>query len=431
MTRLVLRPSLSLAAVLLLLVGGSSPAARPAQKTALVTVVAEAGAPIRDLKARDFIVKEDGATREVLDAQLADDPLSIALLIDTTQPPLGVTPPTQDLRNGVTAFVKTIHAVNPDAQIALGEFAGASVTTLDFTNKTADLDKAIARLYPNQRVHAVLLEALVDAGKKLAARPAPRRAIVTVDFNSPEGSAERTMKDAINSVHDSGATLWPVSVRGTATTTPIREEVLNKVTKANGGMRFSSIDASGLEGMLKTVAASLTSQYTVTFARPDDKPVKSTVFETALRNGVTQREVRIKLGQYLAESGQARKAIALLEHDNDNDPDVLIALGNAYVGAGRIADAVRTFTHLLELDPTNALASENLGTAQLQGKDYKGAEASLRRAVQLDPSLPGAYTALGVVLAATGRKAEAIEALKRAVELGDANAAFNLQLLTK
>jgi arylsulfatase A-like enzyme/Tfp pilus assembly protein PilF len=153
--------------------------------------------------------------------------------------------------------------------------------------------------------------------------------------------------------------------------------------------------------------------------------------ETALRNGVTQREVRIKLGQYLAESGQARKAIALLEYDNDNDPDALIALGNAYVGAGRIADAVRTFTHLLELDPGNALACENLGTAQLQGKDYKGAEASLRRAVQLDPSLPGAYTALGVVLAATGRKAEAIEALRRAVELGDANAAFNLQLLTK
>jgi VWFA-related protein len=281
MTRLVLRPSLSLAAVLFVLMDGSPLAVRPAQKAALVTVVAEAGTPIRDLKARDFIVKEDGAKREVLDAQLADDPLSIVLLIDTAQPPMGVPPPTQELRNSLAAFVKTIQAASPDAEIALGEFAGASVTTVDFTNKTADLEKAIARLYPNQQSHAVLLEALVDAGKKLAGKPPPRRAIVTVDFNSPEGSAERTMKDAISSVHDSGATLWPVSVRGTATTTPIREEVLNKATKANGGMRFSSIDASGLEGMLKNVAASLTSQYTVTFTRPDDKPVKATVFETA------------------------------------------------------------------------------------------------------------------------------------------------------
>jgi hypothetical protein len=281
MTGRVFRTSLAVAAVMVALLDGRPVAARPSQKSALVTVVAEAGTPLRDLKARDFIVKEDGTKREVVDAQLADDPLSIVLLIDTTQPPMGAAPPTQELRAALTAFVKGIQAVSPDAQIALGEFAGASVTTVDFTNKTADLDKAIARLFPNQQRHAVLLEALVDAGKKLAGKPAPRRAIVTVDFNSLEGSGERTMKDAISSVHDSGATLWPVSVRGSAPTTPIREEVLNKATKANGGMRFSSIDASGLEGMLKNVAASLTSQYVVTFARPDDKPVKSTTFETA------------------------------------------------------------------------------------------------------------------------------------------------------
>jgi len=153
--------------------------------------------------------------------------------------------------------------------------------------------------------------------------------------------------------------------------------------------------------------------------------------EAALRNGVTQNEVRVKLGQYLAESGQAGKAIALLEHDAGEDPDALIALGNAYVVAGHIPDAVRTFTHLLALDPNNALAYENLGTAQLQGKDYRGAESSLRRAVRLDPSLAGAYTALGVVLASTGRKAEAIDAWKRAADLGDPNAAANLRLVSK
>jgi arylsulfatase A-like enzyme/Tfp pilus assembly protein PilF len=153
--------------------------------------------------------------------------------------------------------------------------------------------------------------------------------------------------------------------------------------------------------------------------------------ETALRNGVTQSEVRIKLGQYLAESGQAAKAIALLERDTGQDPDALIALGNAYVGAGRNADAVRTFRQLLDLDPNNALAYQNLGTAQLQAKSLTEAEASLRRAVQLDPTLAGAYTALGVVLATTGRKADAIDAWKRAADLGDSNAAANLRLVAK
>jgi arylsulfatase A-like enzyme/tetratricopeptide (TPR) repeat protein len=150
--------------------------------------------------------------------------------------------------------------------------------------------------------------------------------------------------------------------------------------------------------------------------------------ELALKNHVTQSEVRIKLGQYLVESGQADRAIALLEHTAGEDPDALIALGNAYQVAGRFADAIRTFTHLLAVDPKNGLAYENIGVTQLQAKDYAAAEASLRRAVDLDPTLPGAYTALGVVLATTGRKAEAIEAWTHAVKLDGTSldALFNL-----
>ncbi len=150
--------------------------------------------------------------------------------------------------------------------------------------------------------------------------------------------------------------------------------------------------------------------------------------ETALANGVTQSEVRIKLGQYMAQSGQAARAIPLLETFAKDDPDALIALGNAYQIAGRQGDAVRTFRHLLSLDPTNGLAHENIGTAELQAKNYPAAEASLRRAIQLDPNLAGAYTALGVVLASTNRAPEAIDAWKRAVELDGAelDALFNL-----
>ena len=56
--------------------------------------------------------------------------------------------------------------------------------------------------------------------------------------------------------------------------------------------------------------------------------------EAALKNGITQSEVKIKLGQYLALAGQPARAIALLETFTEVDPDALIALGNAYVAAG-------------------------------------------------------------------------------------------------
>jgi arylsulfatase A-like enzyme/Tfp pilus assembly protein PilF len=153
--------------------------------------------------------------------------------------------------------------------------------------------------------------------------------------------------------------------------------------------------------------------------------------ETALRNGVTQSEVRIKLAQYLTEAGQAGKAIALLETvmGAGHDPDALNALGNAYTAANRTADAVRVFRRLLDADPVDALAWQNLGIAQLQGQDLKSAEASLRRAIEIDPALAGAHTVLGVVLARTGRRDEAIAEWKRALQLdpSDQNAAFNLK----
>ena len=151
--------------------------------------------------------------------------------------------------------------------------------------------------------------------------------------------------------------------------------------------------------------------------------------ELALRNGITQSEVRIRLGQYLAEAGQPAKAIELLKDTAGSDPDALIALGNAYTLAGRVGEASAVFRRLIASDPGNAIAYENLGMAQLQGRDVKGAEASLRRAIALDPSLAGAYTALGVVLATTGRSSEAIDAWKRALALdpSDQNAADNLK----
>ncbi len=152
--------------------------------------------------------------------------------------------------------------------------------------------------------------------------------------------------------------------------------------------------------------------------------------EAALRNGVTQSEVRIKLGQYLAESGHADKAIALLVGETGDDPDALVALGNAYQLANQPAAAIKTFKRLLEIDPKNGLAWENIGTSQLQTGDTAAAEASLRRAIELDKTLAGAYTALGVVLAGSNRRSEAIDAWKSAVtqDPTELNALYNLTI---
>jgi arylsulfatase A-like enzyme/tetratricopeptide (TPR) repeat protein len=150
--------------------------------------------------------------------------------------------------------------------------------------------------------------------------------------------------------------------------------------------------------------------------------------ETALKNGITHRDVRVKLGVYFAETGNADRAIQLLSGLAGDDIEALNALGIAYGQARRSADAIRTFEHVLRVDPTNGLGWQNIGTVQLRAGNRAAAEVSLRRALAIDDTLSGACTTLGVVLSQTGRDSEAIEMWKRAVALSatEFDALYNL-----
>ena len=180
-----------------------------------------------------LVVREDRATRDVLDVRPATEPLFIALLIDTIRPPAGVQPSplgvpmnaTQDYRRGLASFVSTIKGGNPDAQIAILEYAGATVTAIDFTSEAPTLDRFIQRLFPNRQADAVLIEAVVEGARKLGDKPSPRRAIVAVDFNSRDSSAVPAMQQAAEMVNKSGATVWTVSVRNTSASSSHREDV--------------------------------------------------------------------------------------------------------------------------------------------------------------------------------------------------------------
>jgi hypothetical protein len=289
------RPCMALVAAAAVLAAPARPtlhAGQAPQKTAFVTVVADAKGPLKDLTAKDFVAYEDNAKRDVLGADLAGDSLSVFLIVDTSSPPPGTPPMTQDLRTALATFVRTLKLSGSDIEIALCPTSNAAVTAVDF-GKLVELDAAIGRIVPEATTTSVILEAITEGGKALKNKPAPRRALVSVDFDSQEGSAEKAMKPAIQSVHDSGATVWTVSVRGSTNAqmgtasqqsalivnNANRETVLNNITKANGGMRFTVRDPSGLEGALKGVANTLASQYEVTFSHPGGKAT-ATRFET-------------------------------------------------------------------------------------------------------------------------------------------------------
>jgi hypothetical protein len=247
------------------------------EKSILVTVLDKELAPIRDLAVSEFAVHEDGARREVTAAALATDLLFVSVLIDTSKIPLGDVDRIRDVRTSLTTFARTLHAASPTAEIALMTVGGAGVLVKDFTNQANELEQVTGRLVPDHRENSVILESLIEAAHGLVNKPSPRRAIVSIDFASMERSDVQPTT-VITEVLKSGASVWAVSVHGSlGFTAPRRDTALNFLTKNTGGVRATALVPSALEQMLKNLASSLTSQYVVTYTRPDGATPKAIV----------------------------------------------------------------------------------------------------------------------------------------------------------
>jgi VWFA-related protein len=243
-------------------------------RSVLVTVLDDQNRPVKDLTATEIVVREDGAAREVTAVTPATDAMCVALLVDTTKPRQGSQAPTRDLRTGLTNFVRTVKAGIPDAEFALMEFAGAAVMTENFTTTAADVERRIGRLFPSQQVSAVLMEALVDVSQSISKRPCTRRAIVSIDLDSQEASELPGQKIG-EAVQRAGAALWAISIqRGpTNASGAQRNVVLNALAEITGGLRLSIVEATALDSVLQKIAGALTSQYLVTYKRPDGATV--------------------------------------------------------------------------------------------------------------------------------------------------------------
>ena len=140
----------------------------------------------------------------------------------------------------------------------------------------------------------------------------------------------------------------------------------------------------------------------------------------AIEDEAQDDSLRAQLGIYLAESGSAPEAIALLEGGAAPDPldiDILNALGIACARAGQVERALSVFGRVLELDAANAIALQNMGSTELTRGNLDAAREAFETALRTDARLPQAHTGLGVVARKQGRRAEAIEHWKRAIDL--------------
>lgn len=139
----------------------------------------------------------------------------------------------------------------------------------------------------------------------------------------------------------------------------------------------------------------------------------------------SHRATRIALGNLLRKKGENAEAISLLEAatgagSNEERARALVALGAAYLEAGRRADAEKVFERAVQYAPARAEVRLSIARAWLatDGKEnVERARQIIQRTAALAPDVPAVYAALGHARERAGDAAGALEAYDQALRL--------------
>ena len=246
-------------------------AAQAIQKQLYVSVVDQNGAPVPDLGTSDIVVREDSVAREVLRVAAAEEPMQIAVLVDTSQTARN---DISHIRQALPPLVEALTRPNEAGrknEVAIIGFGERPTVIADYSSDPAALKKGIDRLWSLDGAGAYFLDAIVEVVQGFKKREAQRPVIVAIVIEGRELSY-RMYDQVLDPLRSSGAPLYAVMigqpVNGLSDETRSRNIVVDRGPTASGGAREQLLTSMALAGKLKQLADQLTHQYVVTYARP-------------------------------------------------------------------------------------------------------------------------------------------------------------------
>ena len=246
------------------------------ERSILVGAVGAKDAAVADLTMKDFSVRENGATREIVRVQPAPPPTHVVLLIDDSAATQIALP---FVRDSLPKFVARMAELSPPPQIGLWSFGERPTKRVDVAPSPSAVLDGIKKLFTIQGAGGYLLQGVIEVTDDLRKKKAG-----TEGFSSPlivafvaEGGVEYSShqrSQIIAALKNTGASLWSVTLQqGTQpmNTTEARERaaVLGDVTGDSGGMNKVILTPQAIDIAFTTVASIISSRYLVTYVRPD------------------------------------------------------------------------------------------------------------------------------------------------------------------
>jgi len=251
-----------------------------------VSVQSRNDTPVTGLAPGDFVVREDGAPREVLKAERATAPVQIMLLVDDSA---AADSAVSELRSGLNAFVEKMQGKGEIGLVTIGE-RPTSVTEL--TTSLETIKKGLSRIFARPGSGAYFLDAVSDIARGLQRREAARPIIVAVITEGVEFS-NMDSTGVLDRLYSSRATLHVLSIGrpndSMADEIRHRNIVVADGTARTGGRRDQVLTPSALPEKLRKLADEILNQYVVTYGVPDALIPPERLEVTVKQPGVTVR----------------------------------------------------------------------------------------------------------------------------------------------
>jgi Ca-activated chloride channel family protein len=236
-----------------------------------VTVTDPAGKYATDLTQPDFEVFEDGAKQNLTFFSRTQQPISLALLLDTSasmEERMGIT------QEAAIGFARQLHK---DDQAEVIDFDSQVRILQNFTNDSAALEKAIRQTTANgsTSLYNALYIALKDLKKVKAGTTSDiRRQAIVLLSDGDDTSSLIEFEQVLDLAKRSETVIYTIGLRqGEIARREFKEAefVLKQLSTETGGRAFFPTDARELAKIYQSIWDELSSQYAIAYSSGNPK----------------------------------------------------------------------------------------------------------------------------------------------------------------